>query len=102
MYVKVHKKDNRWFKYDTGELVGKEVPEGQKLENLKILYGDNIIISNNNKYLIVYHGYFNTEGNFFRFCKRKVCQHCSNSIRTLACPNYVSKPTAGYYIKTSD
>ena len=106
MYTKVHKKGNRWFK--NNRLIGEEVQEGPKLENLKIFYGDHIIIAKpNNKYQVIYYGYFDKDGYFFRFCRHKDCQHCVGTRKILACPksyndNPYKKASGGYYIKTSD
>ena len=108
MYVKVHKKGNRWFQNNS--CIGEEIPDGPYLENLKILYGDHIIISKpDNKYEVIYHGYFDKKGHFFRFCRKKEkdCQHCVGTKKILACPkSYSDNPfktsTGGYYIKTSD
>ena len=107
MYIKVHKKGNRWFRNDIGTLVGEEVPEGPQLENLKILYGDHIIVSKSkNKYKVIYHGYFDENGHFFRFCRRKTCKKCLEAERKLSCPksfadNPCKSATGGYYIKTT-
>ena len=107
MYIKVHKKGNRWFRDDNNTFIGKEIPKGPKLNALRALYGDHIIISKQkDEYLVIFHGYFDKKGNFFHFCKKTVCKHCSNGVRILSCPNsYADNPfkskTGGYYILTT-
>ena len=107
MYTKVHNKGNRWFRDDNNTFIGEEIPKGPKLNALKALYGDHIIISKQKgEYIVVFHGYFDKNNNFFLFCRKTICRHCANGIRVLSCPkSYADNPskskTGGYYILTT-
>ena len=104
MYVKVHKKENQWFRDDNGALIGNNIHTKSKdFDHLKILLGDDrLFVKTDEKVLSVYHGYFR-EDKFFRFCSSKNCGSCAVKIKTLFCPRAYDKyktDSAGYYIIT--
>ena len=107
MYVKVHMKNNHWYRIDTNEHYGKNIPiDSQDYIILKSVFGDHYFSILNecgkNSITTIYYGYFDKNGIFFNFCQSKKCFTCPKRIRTLFCPKlldeYKSK-TGGYYIK---
>ena len=104
MYLKVHKKENQWFRDDNGALLGNNINiKSKEFDHLKILLGDDrLFVKTDDKILSVYHGYFR-EDIFFRFCSSKKCSSCSPKTRTFFCPKAYDKSkseTSGYYIIT--
>lgn len=100
MYVKVHKKDNQWFRAN-GILVGDAVSPGSILEELKVIYGaEKEFASTSKKIIIIYHGYFDEGNNFNHFCQIASCSECHPLIKERFCyrRSRVHKST-GYYIK---
>ena len=76
MYTKVHKIGNQWFRDDNGTLIGTEVSPGPLLENLKKIYGNKIILSITNGYLVLFYGYIGNKS-FYHFCTKKDCMFCT-------------------------
>lgn len=100
MYVKVHKKNDQWFRVDNGALVGDAVSPGGILEALKSLYGAEKQFANNNNFVIIYFGYFDNQNHFNHFCQKKACSDCQPVLKKRFCykrANWIK--SAGYYIK---
>ena len=68
MYVGVHKKQNQWFRNDTGKLVGTEISRSTSYyKDLAKRIGQQIIIKNTNyEDQLVYYGKFNNNNKFVR------------------------------------
>lgn len=68
MYVKVHKNGNRWFRNDTGALVGTEIsPQHSYYESISSILGPNIFVINaQNRVVTIFRGYFDQFGKFRR------------------------------------
>lgn len=99
MYVKVHKKDNQWFRVN-GTLVGDAVSPGNILEELKAIYGTEKEFATNSKsIIIIHHGYFDGSNNFNHFCHNASCSECHPIIRERFCyRRSKAHKSAGYYI----
>ena len=95
MYVKVHKKDDYWYRSDTGELVGYSVPLKDSFI-LRSMYGDKLFAKNDQNVFVIYHGYFNNN-TFYHFCKNfSNCYRCNLATKNIFCGKDVRD---GYYIK---
>lgn len=95
MYVKVHEKDNQWFRDDNGALVGKTFYTA----------GSEVLIDTKDKSssIIAYYGYLNKDSSFVPLCKRQDCDYeclceCKPECR------YTTKEfeSSGFYMPVSD
>ena len=104
MYVKVHKKNNRWFRLDNGTLVGDAVSPGNLLETLQQIHGSDkyfVVEKRKKQIVIVYHGYYDNNGVFNHFCKKDTCHGCDAYTKEHFCYKRLRlHKNAGYYIKT--
>ena len=105
MYVKVHKIGKKWFRNDTGALVGVDVIPGTETFNrLKHLLGDRkfFIQTPKKQHLAVYYGYFDKKRTFIHFCNKQSCSKCTGFTSSIFCHRISDryKASGGYFIKT--
>lgn len=97
MYVKVHEKDNQWFRDDNGALVGKtQIKTGGET-------GEALILTDKRDGIIATYGYLDKNHVFVPLCKRQSCDYeclCQNLFNC----RYTTKggKTAGLYIYVYD
>ena len=86
MYVGVHKKQNQWFRNDTGKLVGTEISKNTShYKDLSKRIGNQIVIRNTSYQIqLVYYGKFNNNNKFVRVPRSKKSKK--------ACGDYVFVP----------
>jgi len=95
MYVKVHKKDDCWYRSDTGDFVGYGVPL-KKSATLRSTFGDHFFAKNGEVVFVIYHGYLK-QNIFYHFCKNILnCAQCNSTTKNIFCGKKIS---GGYYIK---
>jgi len=82
MYVKVHKKENQWFRIDNGALVGTEIPRTTSYYKAiaKHIRKQILIKNTNNEFKIIYYGHF-----------------VNNKFVRLDSSKKISDKTCGYY-----
>ena len=97
MYVKVHEKDNQWFRDDNGALVGKTlIKAGDKT-------GEALIVTDKNDGILASYGYLDKNHLFVPFCKRQACNYDCLCACFPHC-RYTTKDSAssGHYIYVYD
>lgn len=104
MYIKVQKRENQWFRADTGALVGKTAET-----YVNFYYGGvtPIIASTDGSYIRPLYGRIDSktkkfiplcEGNTVKLCGGKFC----NGFGSVLCAKRKSLKSDGYYIFISD
>lgn len=76
MYVKVHKKANKWYRNDTGALVGTEISSHSNLYKKLLMQTSHTIFIQNgyNRIITVYFGYFDKYGKFRSLKRTDTCK----------------------------